>query len=440
MKSILKNIYKRLDLSSFELLSKLPDSLLYSFNHKNHVKQVSHDINFLAPNLYSLFLYNQKYTEYGRDQFGSMKLHVDEVYDVYKTLPVITSKDIRDNLEYFTSKSVNILNTYKATTGGTGRGITNILLSNSSYSHEWAHMNEIWGRIGFDRKRHPRLSLRGSKDPRKSLFIYNALYNEYLVNSLFLSDSVLEKSIDFIQRKGIEFIHLYPTNLEVLYDFCVRHSLRPTLKGIFTGSEGCSLSNRLKYRSYFNCPIVHWYGLSEKVALASDEDCSGVFKVFTSYCFVSVENEINGVGEITGSTFVNKALPLIKYGTGDFGRVFYSDKLLMISDVKGRWGRDFLYCQDGTKISSTQLNFHDTVFDYILYYQVVQNSYNNVLVKILPKSEKIVDSHSLVSTVHGLFRNKLPNFNIEIVICEISDFQLSARGKIKMIVQNIKVP
>jgi phenylacetate-coenzyme A ligase PaaK-like adenylate-forming protein len=131
-------------------------------------------------------------------------------------------------------------------------------------------------------------------------------------------------------------------------------------------------------------------------------------------------------------------LPLIKYATGDFGQVLYKDDYLIISDVKGRWGKDFLYCEDGTNISSTQLNFHDEVFKYILYYQIVQNSYNQILVKILLKSEEIIDRHSLELTLHNLFKNKLPNFSIQIVFSEISDFQLSARGKIKMIVQNLK--
>jgi phenylacetate-CoA ligase len=438
MKSILKSIYKSSGLSTFGLLSKLPDSLLYGFNYNDHFTQVSQDTKFLAPNLYKLFLYNQKYTDYGRDQFGSMKVHLEEVFEIYKTLPIITSDDLRGNLEYFSGRSINFLNSYRATTGGTGHGITNIVLSNSSYSQEWAHINEIWGRIGFDRKMHPRMSLRGAKDPKESLFVFNALYNEYLLNELFLTDSVLEQSIEFIQREGIEYIHLYPSNLEVLFNFCFNHSLKPKLKGIFTGSEGCSLKNRLKYRSYFNCPIVHWYGLSEKVVLASDEDCTGDFKVFTSYSFVSVENEINGVGEIVGSTFVNKALPLIKYATGDFGQVLYKDDYLIIRDVKGRWGKDFLFCEDGTKISSTQLNFHDEVFKYILYYQIVQNSYNQILVKILLKSEEIIDRHSLELALHNLFKNKLPNFSIQIVFSEIADFQLSARGKIKMIVQNLK--
>lgn len=439
MKSILRSIYKSSGFSTFGLLRNIPDSLLFGFNYKNNVLDVSQDTRFLAPNLLKLFLYNQKNTDYGRDQFGSVKLHLDDVFEIYRTLPVITSDDLRDNLDYFSSKSRNFLNSYKATTGGTGRGITKIVLSNSSYSHEWAHMNEIWGRIGFDRKTHPRMSFRGSKDPKESLFVFNAVYNEYLVNELFLSDSVLEQSIEFIHKKGIQFVHLYPSNLELLFNFCIRRSIKLQLRGIFTGSEGCSLENRLKYRSYFNCPIVHWYGLSEKVVLASDEDCSGDFKVFTSYSFVSAENEINCVGEIVGSTFVNKALPLIKYATGDFGQVLFKDNNLIIKDIKGRWGKDFLYCIDGSRISSTQLNFHDEVFENILCYQIVQNSYNEILVRILPKSEKNVNRHSLEVILHDLFKNKLPNFSIEIEFSEITDFQLSSRGKIKMIVQNLKL-
>jgi phenylacetate-coenzyme A ligase PaaK-like adenylate-forming protein len=133
MKSILKSIYKSSGFSTFGLLKNLPDSLLYGFNYNDHVTNISQDTRFLAP---KLFLYNQKNTDYGRDQFGSVKIHLDEVFEIYKTLPVITGNDFRDNLEYFSSKPLNFLNSYKATTSGTSRGRTNIVLSNSSYSHE----------------------------------------------------------------------------------------------------------------------------------------------------------------------------------------------------------------------------------------------------------------------------------------------------------------
>jgi phenylacetate-coenzyme A ligase PaaK-like adenylate-forming protein len=151
-----------------------------------------------------------------------------------------------------------------------------------------------------------------------------------------------------------------------------------------------------------------------------------------------MEKEQSGIGEIVGSTFVNSALPLVKYSTGDYGQVFDRNNQLFIKNIKGRWGKDFLYCNDGTRISSTQLNFHEVIFENILYYQIVQFEFNQIKFKILPAERISVNLNDLIEEVANLLMVKLPNFNIEIIVCQSSDFELSTRGKVKMIVQKIQ--
>ena len=63
----------------------------------------------------------------------------DEAKQVLAELPLISSSDLSNNLDYFISNEFKSNNSYLTTTGGTGRNPTSILLSNESFGTEWAH-------------------------------------------------------------------------------------------------------------------------------------------------------------------------------------------------------------------------------------------------------------------------------------------------------------
>lgn len=433
----IKELYINSGMVSFGYLRKVPNSVLYGPQYTKSYNDVSTDKSFIRFGLLQLFLYNQRHTPYGRENFGRERIYEDEVFDIYKTLPITTSSCLRENPDYYKSSKFGKWNSYSATTGGTGKGVTTLQISNRAYMLEWAHMNWIWAKAGFDRRQHPRLSIRGGTINSAELISYNALYNEYVVNMMVLSDDVISSSLDFIERKGIKFLHTYPSNLKLIYEYCLEHNRMPKLQCIFMGSEGCSLEQRLLFKNYFQCQIVHWYGLSEKVGLAFNSDCTENYTQLTSYGYLT-SSEISGEdGLLLGSTFVNNALPLIKYSTGDYARTSYDHKSLYLSNVKGRWGKDFVYDASGKRISSTQLNFHHDIFKYLTNYQVVQNEMGVIIVKI-NITRRLNDSKGvIIRRVKELFYEKLPGFEIEILECTLAEFELTKRGKIKMIVQNL---
>ena len=99
--------------------------------------------------------------------------------------------------------------------------------------------------------------------------------------------------------------------------------------------------------------MVHWYGQTEKVALAVDVDSNDMFRVYTSYGYPRIVN-----GELVSTSFVNKALPLINFMTGDGAEIIENDKHIYIKNLKSRRGKDFVYLDENKKIPTTSINLH----------------------------------------------------------------------------------
>ena len=146
---------------------------------------------------------------------------------------------------------------------------------------------------------------------------------------------------------------------------------------------------------------------------------------------------MDGVGEIVGTTFVNPAMPLVNYRTGDYGRIVQEDGKLIIEKLQGRWGKDFVYKSQEEKIPTSAINLHGSVQTKIVFYQIVQNEYGKVLVKVLPKCG--FDAEEIRREMLQELAERLKGFEIDCqVVTSDADFERSIRGKLIMLVQNLK--
>lgn len=433
-----KKIYTFLPGSSFKFLKYAPDSILFGRSYTRYRNEVSFNKNVISTNLFNTLVYARENTRYGSEHIPK-GLVIEDVFEVLNDLPIITSKDLSDNLDYFKSREYNYRNSYKTTTGGTGRNPTTVLLSNDSFGVEWAHMHHIWKEAGYKR-RQVKLTLRGNIVKGDKLFDFNPIYNEYVVNAYRINKDNFHVYRDLINRKGIEFIHGYPSLVKEFHNYMRENMHKIKMKGLFLGSEGISTDDKAMLKTAFDAKVISWYGQTEKVVLAQDFDCNNVFKVFTSYGYPCIHNaDENNFGEILGTTFVNKALPLIKYATGDFGSIVEKDDFLYLENIKGRWGKDFVYLSKDKRISTTAINLHSAIQTQILFYQIYQKEYGVLEIKILPKKNLKYSEKEMLNLFKSDIQAKLADFSIHFKIAKGSDeIVRSARGKMIMLVQELK--
>ncbi|PML85239.1 hypothetical protein [Vibrio breoganii] len=423
-----KYIYDLVPKSYLGFLKNVPDPILFGNSYSK--TRPNFDRALLKENVTNLLVYSRAHTEYGRDNIPN-KFHREEALDILEHLPLTSSSDVSSNFEYFISDEYDTRNSYITTTGGTGRNPCDILLANSSFGIEWRHMHSIWNFAVYSRKKNIKLTLRGKTVARGKLFEFNPIYNELVVDTFKLNRSNFLDLYREIVRLSIRFVHGYPSLVKEFMYYCQENNLTLKFDGIFLGSEGASIDFKNTLSSYFGAKVVHWYGQTEKLVLAVDEGANDEFRVFTSYGLPRVVN-----GELVGSSFVNRALPLINFKTGDGAELLEKGESLYIKNLSGRWGKDFVYLNKEKKIPTSSINLHSEIQSQIIFMQIIQAKYGSLVIKIVPKNKG--DNQILLNKIYNELKSKLKDFELDLITTNVLDIERSHRGKMLMLVQNIK--
>ena len=433
MLSTLKSVYEKLPKNKLKFLKYIPDGVLFGKSYLSYQDKVSFDKAIINQKLFDILNYSRDNTHFGLESIPK-KIYIDEVKDILNELPLITSTELADNLDHFTSFEFQKSNAYLAKTGGTGGNPTSILLSNESYGIEWAHMHHIWSYVGHDRKKDMKLTLRGKRLKGSKIIEYNPVYNELLVDTFKVKYENFENFLKEIKKYNIKYIHGYPSLIKEFMVYFEKYNYIPELKGILLGSEGCSKEDKKIFANFFDTKIIHWYGQTEKVTLAVDEEANNIFRVYTSYGYPRVVN-----GELVATTFINKALPLINYRTGDGAEIIEDENSIYLTNISSRRAKDFIYLNKNKKISVTPKNLYFPIQEELLSYQIYQKQFGKIEIKILQKVSSKIPTEKLLEIFYSGIKEKLNDFIIMIKSVDENEIQKSHRGKIVFLVQEIRI-
>lgn len=151
-----------------------------------------------------------------------------------------------------------------------------------------------------------------------------------------------------------------PTSLAELLDPDLVAALRPLV--VFSGAMALSSALRRDLERAYGCPVIDIYGLHETRPIASSAD-GGPFVVLDRRVHVEIVDdegrpaEFGAHGEIVVTAGENPLLPLVRYRTGDFGRLVDVGGRLAIADLEGREATTFL-AADGSRVPSVDLTQH----------------------------------------------------------------------------------
>ena len=435
MLQLLKSIYRSLPPWVVAPVRYIPDGLLFGKSFRQC--EPRSDTGCLKANIKRTLDYAREHTIWGREHIPSV-IEVQDAMKIIADLPCVTSAEVAAEPEKFISDEANDFNSYTTTTGGSGRNPTAIRLDNSSYGIEWTHMLKIWALGGYVRRKDVKLTFRGYHLQPGELVRRDPIYNELSIDPFQLNDANFPGFMKRIVDCHVTCLHGYPSLIAMFMARLKANGLNFPVREIMLGSEGASVELKHELSNFFDAKVISWYGLSEKVVLAYDENADGRFVNFTSYGYPRiVDADVNGIGEIVGTTFVNKAMPLINYRTGDYGRTVEDSGKLIIEGLQGRTGKDFVYRSRDCKFTMTAVNLHGPVQEKIVFYQIIQSEYGKILVKVLPKSGFSADE--IRKEMLTELAERLKGFDIVCrVVHDDTEFVRSARGKMIILVQEIK--
>jgi phenylacetate-CoA ligase len=170
--------------------------------------------------------------------------------------------------------------------------------------------------------------------------------------------------------------------------------LRP--RRVFTSGEILVRSRRERLAEAFECPVLDVYGTSETKEIAF-ECTEGSFHVNADVALVEILDEQGGrceageEGEIVLTSLVNCAMPLIRFRTGDRGRLLSGLcscglHLGRLGVVTGR-DVDMLQLPGGARLSPYALTTVIENVPGVKRYQVVQTEETGLLVKVIVEDE-----------------------------------------------------
>ncbi len=333
-------------------------------------------------------------------------------------LPVLTKKDIRENLDQIFWGTPRKVKGY--TSGSTGTPLT-IYRTYKSIVRENAYVWWYRNKHGLMEK-DMKFVFRGDLN-KEILFKMDRVSNSLYISSYNLNATNQGAIIKLFNKYNPKAIIGYPSAIHSLSELLEGESIDVPL--CFTSSEKLYDFQEEQIFKSFNAKVYDWYGNSERtVALGRME--GKLYSEPPLYAYI----EPNDNGIITTS-LINPHFPLIRYAVED-QLIFDSNNVPM--GINGR-SDDSIILKDGTKIGSPGLSTSFKNVKGILYTQIIQHEMSFVDVNIVVDLE-FNDREE--ATFLGNLKDRIGS-KIRINIHRISRDQLvySANGKFKFIINRV---
>jgi phenylacetate-CoA ligase len=285
------------------------------------------------------------------------------------------------------------------------------------------------------------------EEPRN--FPKNKNLNEYIgimsTKHISIFDDV-RTQLNLLHEYRPDIIEGYPSSLMILADAHRKREDDLSPRMIFTLAEILEKASRNFISSAFDSEVIDYYGSAEFSLLAwechehsgyhTNADCAIV--EFLKNGEVVADNER---GEITCTSLINHAMPLIRYRHGDIG-VPLKDKcscgktLPMMKVVEGR-ADDFLTAIDGRIISPTVFfPYPFRSFSDIRQFMVIQEEKDMIRIRLVLEGKLLSDGvlESARKEIQRVFGEEM---RVEFEM--LDELPRDRSGKLKKVVSKIPV-
>jgi phenylacetate-CoA ligase len=370
--------------------------------------------------------------------------------EALREFPLLVKDDLQSRFEQFLPRDIDSIPHYAISTGGTSGNQLKFFVDNESQAVETAFMHRQWQRVGYTTHRR-KATFRGVTFPQLASGVYwqhNPIYNELQFSPFHMNAETLGRYVEELIKYQPEFLHGYPSAIDLLAKYVIREKLHnelPTLRAVLLGSEGPLPGQMDRIEQAFRTRTYSWYGHSERLVLAGECEKSKAYHQFPNYGYLELVSEDGAAcdaegqrGEIVGTGFLNRSMPLIRYRTADFatrleptcecGRNW--DRF---TQVEGRWKQDMLIGKHGSQISTSALNMHGSMFDHVIRYQYRQEARGRCLIRIMAGP---AFSEADREAIRRAYQEKVGD-ELEIATELVEEIPLTARGKVKLLVSTL---
>ena len=361
-------------------------------------------LDFQKKELLKLLRHAYLTTEYYKNLFDKIGLKPEDIKTLHdlNQIPILTKQDIKKNSHSFLSKIFPKRQLHTIFTSGTTGSPLTVFYNRDARRKNYAFFNRTrkWKgtKLGDKRVTLYGRSLIPPNQKGPPFWRYDVTENNYLFSSYHLTPVNLPHYYKEIKKIQPVEIRGYPSSLHTLALYMRENKLsgiRP--KAIFTTAETLFDSVRKTIESAFCCEVTDTYGCTEMGFYITQCEY-GTYHTHPEYGIVEALGS-NGTpvteqpGELVCTSFINYAMPLIRYKVGDTitlenRRCPCGRKFPVVSQILGRTD-DLIITPEGRSIGRLDpifkggLGIHEA--------QIIQTGTDEIVFKIV-KSKSYTES------------------------------------------------
>lgn len=226
-------------------------------------------------------------------------------------------------------------------------------------------------------------------DNKNYLFEKNTL----IISKSNMTRERLRKSYELMRKFEPKWLLLHPSMAMMLCEIVEKEKLPaiPTLVYMELTGEMFLESQRVRLEKLFSCIVKSHYGAMEVNSMGYEEE-KGKYRLFETAAYVEILDDNGKVlkngeeGNIYVTSLHNYAMPFIRYGIGDCGKIVTEcdggkkSRILQLSDTRKN---DLFYLEEGAGIPPDGLlkpvDIINSMEDYAVYqFRAVQVEYRTI--------------------------------------------------------------
>ena len=265
-----------------------------------------------------------------------------------------------------------------------------------------------------------------------------------LINSKFLaafnmSQEKMAEYASFIQSYRPVMMYGYASAFYLLAEYLKNKNWRSPaeLKVIFATAEPLYDFQRRVIEEVFHCPVAMEYGARD-AGLMANECPRGGMHIPAEGMLIEIDSpDATGLGEIVATNLYSNAMPIIRYRTGDMGRLIdgrcaCGRGLPRLAAVEGR-RTDFLLTPSNRLLHALAVIYPLRESASIRQFQVVQEAVDRVIVRVVPVTRlSAQECRELAEKVASALGG-----GVETTVETVSEIPQLASGKYRYVISKV---
>ncbi len=338
--------------------------------------------------------YSIKNVPYYRKRYNG--LVVRSIKEFEEKISCIDKDEVMSHWDEFLVDGIDMSKCVVGTTGGTSGKSLKLVIPKNRYIHSYLfwHKELKWYGWNYD----SRAVLRNHKLSDNKVFMVNPVLKEFIFDAFRMSPNYAVEVYNVMKQYNIKYIHAYPSSAYQFLKYCYNQKRDLSfIKLCILTSETLTEEQKFFIEKTLGISIYISYGHSEKLIMAGTCPKSDYYHIEDNYGYFELLDKNNEVisapdvlGEITGTTFINKYMPLIRYKTGDFTSYAKENSCnhgghsyRLLNPVNGRWQSSYIFKADGSTTTTAALNLHSDILECIDGLQYIQENKGELIVLII---------------------------------------------------------